>query len=65
MNLNLKKYMELEGEMRRARDNAEKELRETQIRLSGLEDVDVKQLKNTVKNLQRQVICGFSHFLTC
>ncbi|XP_065065519.1 golgin subfamily B member 1-like isoform X1 [Rhopilema esculentum] len=54
VNLNLKKYMELEGEMRRARDNAEKELRETQIRLSGLEDVDVKQLKNTVKNLQRQ-----------
>lgn len=53
--VNLRKYMDLENEARRSKESIEKELRETQIRLAGLEDIDVKQLKNTVKTLQRQV----------
>ena len=44
-----------------SRDSAMKELRETQIRLAGLEDIDVKQLKSTVKTLQRQVSIRSHH----
>ena len=47
--------MDLEIEARRGKESIEKELRETQIRLAGIEDIDVKQLKNTVKTLQHQV----------
>ena len=47
--------MDLENEAKRGKESMEKELRETQIRLAGLEDIDVKQLKSTVKTLQRQV----------
>ncbi len=52
----LRKYMDLEGDARKLKEHAEKELRETQIRLAGLEDVDVKQLKNQIRTLQRQVL---------
>lgn len=52
--LNLRRYMDLEIEARRGKESIEKELRETQIRLAGIEDIDVKQLKNTVKTLQHQ-----------
>lgn len=55
MKATLRKYMDLEGDARKAKERAEKELRDTQIRLAGLEEVDVKQLKNQVKTLQRQV----------
>ena len=48
--------MDLEGDARKLKEHAEKELRETQIRLAGLEDVDVKQLKNQIRTLQRQVL---------
>ena len=47
--------MDLENEARRGKESIEKELRETQIRLAGIEDIDVKQLKSTVKTLQHQV----------
>ena len=47
--------MDLESEARRGKESVEKELREVQVRLAGLEGVDVKMLKDTVRTLQRQV----------
>eukprot|EP00112_Aurelia_sp_Birch-Aquarium-sp1_P026867 Seg981.2 transcript_id=Seg981.2/GoldUCD/mRNA.D3Y31 product=Myosin-4 protein_id=Seg981.2/GoldUCD/D3Y31 len=52
--LNLRRYMDLESEARRGKESVEKELREVQVRLAGLEGVDVKMLKDTVRTLQRQ-----------
>lgn len=57
--------MDLESEARRGKESVEKELREVQVRLAGLEGVDVKMLKDTVRTLQRQVIISILFIKIC